>query len=71
MAGMRPARLVRAGDLVRAPTELTARVLCSNPERQSAASASASTWHIEYYAEGHPTARMLVDPAFPVEVVGG
>lgn len=60
---------VKSGDRVRTNGGDVVKVLCSNPERQSAASASAAQWHIEGYAEGRPTHRILCDPSAEIEVV--
>lgn len=69
MGTMIMARQVKAGDRIRPYPGPAAEVLCSVPERQSAGSGSFTLWHIEYYAEGEPTRRMLVEPDALVEVL--
>lgn len=64
-----PARLVNPGDYIERNTGEVIKVLCSVPERQSAASASAGTWHIEGYSEGRPTSRFFCDSSAPVKIV--
>lgn len=63
------ARKVEPGQLVVAHTGDVVKVLNSNPERLSAASASASKWEICAYAEGKPTLRIMGGPSTEVEVV--
>lgn len=63
------ARKVKQGQHLRRATGEVIKVLNSNPERQSAASASASVWEICGYAEGRPTVRILGDSSALVEVV--
>jgi hypothetical protein len=60
---------VQSGDRVRRFTGEVIKVLCSNPETQSAQSGSTTAWHIEGYAEGRPTCRIICDPNLLLEVV--
>jgi hypothetical protein len=69
VGGVVPLRSVKPGDYVKHSIGEVIKVLNSNPERQSASSASFGTWHIEGYAEGMPTRKILGDPNAEIEVV--
>jgi hypothetical protein len=65
------ARKVKAGQYVRRSTGEVIKVLCSNVEKLSGASGSATQWEITGYAEGQPTRRILSGTDDLVEVVAG
>jgi hypothetical protein len=65
-----PASRVVTGQFVRHPTGDVIKVLASYAD-VGAASASATTWCVEGYAEGQPTARIRCTPDALVEVVPG
>jgi hypothetical protein len=68
---MVPARKVEPGQYVRRSGGEVIKVLCSNVERLSGASGSATQWEITGYAEGQPTRKILTGTEDLVEVVSG
>lgn len=65
---MRPASLVRSGEVVRNFAGESMKVLASYAD-SGGSSAAATTWCVEGYVEGQPTSRIRSDPGYLVEVV--
>lgn len=53
---------IEPGDVIETALGVELKVLSSNPERQSAASASFGVWEIQAYREGEPTWSTRLSP---------